>query len=83
MFITAITLKTLNPTRWAGRYDAVFALKMQFVEVQKGLTKTILLNCKSDEINRAISLKKKVENYNFIMLLVFHCKILQTIDAAS
>ena len=38
---------------------------------------------KQNERNEAISLKKKVKNYNFIMLLVFHCKILQTIDAAS
>jgi hypothetical protein len=80
---TSITLKTLNPTRWAGCYNAIFALKVRFVEVQKALTKTILLNCKSDERNEAISLKKKIENYKFIMLLVFHCKILQTIDSAS
>ena len=80
---TSITLKTLNPTRWAGRYEAVFALKVRFIEVQKALTKTILLSNKSDERNEAISLKKKIENYNFVMLLVFHCKILQTIDAAS
>lgn len=36
--LTSITLKTLNPTRWAGRYDAIFALKVRFVEVQKALT---------------------------------------------
>ncbi|XP_026483030.1 zinc finger MYM-type protein 1-like [Ctenocephalides felis] len=80
---TAVTLKTLNPTRWAGRYDAVFALKVRFVEVQKALAKTILFSCKSDERNEAVSLKKKIENFNFVMLLVFHCKILQIIDATS
>lgn len=73
----------MNPTRWAGRFDAMFALKVRFVDVQKALTKTILLNSKADERNEAILLKKKVENYNFIMLLVFYCKVLQTIDAAS
>ncbi|XP_066943509.1 52 kDa repressor of the inhibitor of the protein kinase-like [Macrobrachium rosenbergii] len=25
-----VTIKKLNPTRWAGRYDAVFALKVRF-----------------------------------------------------
>ncbi|XP_026481919.1 zinc finger MYM-type protein 1-like [Ctenocephalides felis] len=80
---TAVTLKILNPTRWAGRYDAVFALKVRFVEVQKALAKTILFNCKPDERNEAVSLEKKIENFNFEMLLVFHCKILQIIDAAS
>lgn len=79
----SVTLKTMNPTRWAGRFDAMFALKVRFVDVQKALTKTILLNSKTDERNEAILLKKKIENYNFIMLLVFHCKVLQTIDAAS
>ena len=79
----SVTLKTLSPTRWAGRFDAIFALKVRFVEVQKALIKTILLNFKADERNEAILLKNKVENYNFIMLLVFHCKILETIDAAS
>lgn len=78
-----VTLKTLNPTRWAGRFDAIFALKVRFIEIQKALTKTILLSSKANERNEAILLKKKLENYNFIVLLVFHCKILQTIDAAS
>ncbi|KAK5643545.1 hypothetical protein RI129_007390 [Pyrocoelia pectoralis] len=78
-----INIKNISPTRWAGRYDAIFALNVRFVEVQKALTKTSLLNSKADERNETILLKKKVENYNFIILLVFHCKILQTIDAAS
>ena len=51
-------IKIINPTKWAGRYDAIFALKVRLVEVQKALTKTILLNCKSDDRNEAFSLKK-------------------------
>lgn len=39
---TSVTLKTLNPTRWAGRFDAIFPLRVRFVGVQKALTKTIL-----------------------------------------
>uniref|UniRef100_A0A2H1W7G9 SFRICE_021061 n=1 Tax=Spodoptera frugiperda TaxID=7108 RepID=A0A2H1W7G9_SPOFR len=78
-----VTLKTLNPTRWAGRFDAIFDLIVRFIEIQKALTKTILLCSKANERNQAILLKKKLENYNFVVLLVFNCKILQTIDAAS
>lgn len=53
-----IILRTRNPTRQARRFDARFALKAQFVEVQKELTKVILLNQKADENDEAISLKK-------------------------
>lgn len=74
-------MKTLNPTTWAGCYDD-FSLKVRFVEVRKALTKTILLNCNSDERTEAVSLKK-IKNYNLIILLVFHCKVLQIINAAS
>ena len=28
------TLKALNPTRWSGRYDAVYALKERFCDVR-------------------------------------------------
>ena len=59
----SIKLKTLIPTRWAGRYDAIFALKIRFVEVQKALAKTILLSCKAEEKNEAMSLKKKIKFY--------------------
>lgn len=41
----------LNPTWWAGWYDAIFALKAGFVDGQN-----ILRTCKADE--RIISLKK-------------------------
>lgn len=48
-----MTLKTMNPSRWAGRFDAMFALKIRFVDVQKALTKTILLNSKADEMKQS------------------------------
>ncbi|XP_025406286.1 zinc finger MYM-type protein 1-like [Sipha flava] len=41
-----LLIKKLNPTRWAGRYEAVFALKIRFVEIQKALTKVILCSSK-------------------------------------
>ena len=29
----ALVIKKLNPTRWTAHYDAVFALKVRFVEI--------------------------------------------------
>ncbi|KAE9534354.1 hypothetical protein AGLY_008444 [Aphis glycines] len=78
-----LLIKKLNPTRWAGRYEAVFALKIRFVEIQKALTKVILCSSKLDEKNEAEGIKKQIENYNFICTLVFQCKILQIINLTS
>ena len=40
------TLKALNPTRWSGRYDAVYASKKRFCDVRKCLTHIILTRTK-------------------------------------
>lgn len=66
-----------------GRFVANFALKLRFAKVLKAQTRTILLNSKLDKGSEAISPKKKVENYNSVILLIFHSNILQTIDAGS
>ncbi|KAL4154133.1 hypothetical protein QTP88_001966 [Uroleucon formosanum] len=78
-----LVIKKLNPTRWAGRYDAVFAFKVRFVEIQKGLTKVILCSSKVDEQNEAEGIKNQIENYYFICTLVFQYKILQIINLTS
>lgn len=41
--------KTLYSTRWARRFDAIFAWKLQFVQVQKAITKTIPLISEADD----------------------------------
>ena len=43
------TLKALNPTRWSGRYDAVYALKERFCDVMKCLTHIILTSTKTEK----------------------------------
>ena len=40
------TLKALNPTRWSGRYDAVYVLKERFCDFMKCLTHVILTSTK-------------------------------------
>jgi hypothetical protein len=78
-----ITLKKLSTTRWEARHNAVFALKLRLAEVLKALTKIILISKKSDEVNTAIGLKKKIENFEFIVLLTFWEKVLRPLKLTS
>lgn len=78
-----VTLKTLNPTRWAGRYEAVYALKERFGDVMKALNKIILTSKKPKERNEAEGLKKRLESFSFVLLLTVQCKILGEINIAS
>ena len=62
------TLKALNPTRWSGRYDAVFALKKRFCDVMKCLTRIILTSTKPKERDEAMAIKKLVPLTRYIPL---------------
>lgn len=77
------TLKLLNPTRWAGRHDAVYALKHRFFDVMKCLSRIILTSQKCKERNEAIQIKKKLETFDFVLLLVIQCKILESLNIVS
>lgn len=50
-----ISLKKLNPTRWAGRISSLLAVKLRFFEILKCLTEIILKSNKKDERDEAIS----------------------------
>ena len=76
-------LKALNPTRWSGRYDVVYALKERFCNVMKCLTHIILTSTKPKERNEAMSIKKQIENFDFVCMLVVQYKILQIINIFS
>ena len=39
-------LKALNPTRWSGRYNAIYALKERFCDAMKCLINIILTSTK-------------------------------------
>ena len=77
------TLKKANSTRQAGRYDAIYALKVKYVNIQKALKKIILASNKCDEQNKASMLEKQMDNFTFICLVVFQYKILQTMNIVS
>ena len=77
------TLKTSNPTRWSGRYDAVFALKERFCDATTSLTHVILTCTKPEERDKAMAIKKQIENFDFVCMLVVQCKILQIVNIPS
>ena len=52
------TLKALNPTRWSGQYDAVYALKERYCDAMKCLTHIIFTNAKPKERDEAKAIKK-------------------------
>ena len=64
------TLKVLNPTRWSGRYDAVYALKERFFDIMKCLTHIILTSTKPKERDEAMAIKKQIENFDLVFMLV-------------
>ena len=77
------TLKALNPTRWSGRYDAVYALKERFCDVMKCLPYIILTSTKPKQRDEAMAIKKQIENFDFVCMLVVQCKILQIVNISS
>ena len=75
-----LTLKALNLTRWFGRNDAVHALKERFCDVMKCLTHIILTSTKPKGRDEVMAIKKQIENFYFVCMLVVHCKILQIVN---
>ena len=41
-----VTLKKLNPTRWAGRHTSLLAVKLRFIDIMKALSESALRNRK-------------------------------------
>lgn len=80
---SSVTLKKLNPTRWAGRFDAIYALKARFVDVMQCLSRIIIQSSKRDERSEAIALRMQMDNFTFVFLLVMQCKVLQELNIVS
>ena len=79
----SVILKRLCPTRWSSRHDCLVAIRFQFVNVLKVLTKIILTSKKKDEVTSAVALKKKMERFDFVFILVMMTEILQTVHGVS
>ena len=78
------TLTALNPTRWSGQYDAVYALKKRFCDVITCLNHIILMSTKPKQRDETyMAIKKQIENVDFVCMLVVQCKILQIVNIPS
>lgn len=78
-----VTLKRLCPTRWSSRHDALTALRYRYVDVMKALTKIALISKKREERDEATALKKNMEKFDFIILIVQQTKLLECVNAVS
>jgi len=75
--VAKIVLKKVCTTRWESRHNAVFALKFRYKDVLKSLTSIILTSDKKEENNRAKGLKRKLESFEFVLILFIWEQILR------
>lgn len=76
-------LKKVCNTRWEARHTAVYALKVNYIQVLKSLTNIILTSNKNDEKNTAVSLKKKMESFEFVISMTVWEKVLKPLSVVS
>nr|XP_004206627.2 uncharacterized protein LOC101240050 [Hydra vulgaris] len=78
-----VTLKKLNPTRWASRLSSCIAIKQRYVDVMKALSKIILESNKKAEIAQATGLRKKMDCLDFLCILMLIIEILAPLNIVS
>ena len=78
-----LKLKRLCTTRWSSRVDAVRATKNRYTDILKVLTRICLETRDSKENADAMGLKKRIENYEFIVFIIMWEGILISINRAS
>lgn len=80
---SAITLKKLNPTRWASRATSLLAVNLRYLDIIKALIKINLTSNKRDERDEAKRLQKSLENFEFIFILKICTKIFAQLSSSS
>ena len=80
---SVVTLKKLNPVRWSSRVRSLLALKHRYADVLKACVKIALESKNRDELLQATALKKKLESFEFVVILVMMSYILNVIDLPS
>ena len=78
-----LKLKRLCTTRWSSRIDAVRAVKNRYRDILKVITRISLESKDPKERSEAISLKKNLENFEFIVFVVIWERILSSLNKAS
>lgn len=74
-------LKKLSPTR--SRNDCLYAIKINYTSVMQSLSILSIICKKQTDRAEANALKNKINTYDFILLLVFKCKVLENINLVS
>ena len=80
--VNKLKLKRLCTTRWSSRIDAVRAIKNRYSNIMKVLCKIILTGDKKQR-DGAISIKVKMESFEFVLLLVVWERVLTSLNMAS
>lgn len=78
-----ITLKKLNPTRWASRVQSITAIKLRYGDVILALNKLIITSKKIEERNEASRLISELETFEFIFLCNLLDRVLGEINISS
>lgn len=78
-----LTLKSLCATRWSSRFESVISIRYNFVEILKVLSNILLISTKREEKQEASVIKKHMEKFEFVFLLIFQCEILERINLTS
>ncbi|KAL4083674.1 hypothetical protein QTP88_028990 [Uroleucon formosanum] len=76
-------LKKVCPTHWESRHSSVSALKQRYIGVIKSLTYMSLSSNKVDEKHMAISIKKKIESFEFLLMLCLWERVLRPLHGIS
>lgn len=72
-----LTLKPLDPIKWARRYEA----EERFGDVME--YKLIVTTDKAKKRNDTIGMKRKVESFDFVLLLDVQTKVLRQIKMSA
>ncbi|CAH1113792.1 unnamed protein product [Psylliodes chrysocephalus] len=75
--------KKLCPTRWASRFDCLCALRINYKSVMQCLSTLSLFSKKQIDRVEANSIQNKTNKYDFILLLVFQSRVLESINLVS
>lgn len=73
---STITLKKLNPTRWAGRYMSLLAIKLRYIDIMKALNEINLNTNKPDERSEVVRIIKIMSSFEFIFICIILTEIL-------
>ncbi|CAH0556719.1 unnamed protein product [Brassicogethes aeneus] len=75
--------RRLCPTRWSSRNDSLQAVAFRYCDILKALSKIILISNSKTERNEAIYIRKEMENFEFVLQVVMHTKVLTTTNLVT